>query len=502
MTSAPEAEVSGTLRHCTHFIDGTWESGDSSPVWTREAPGSGAPVSQVLMGSPADVDRAVNAARRAFDEGPWPHLTALERAALLNRVADALDAQHDHIVRLDTEEAGKPIKVTDGDVTGAANLIRYAASLAMNMHGTTYSTNGPDYLGIVLREPAGVVGLITPWNFPALILCQKLPFALAAGCTVVVKPSEFTTSSTVAIVRIFEEAGLPAGVLNLVTGDGRVGQAMAEHPGIDVLSFTGSTATGRRVVEASKGNLKRLSLELGGKAANIVFSDADLDDAVEAAVFGAFFNNGECCVAQSRLLVQASIADEFVARLTERTARLRVGNPLEPTTDVGALIHEHHLNAVQAHVQQAAEAGALVASGGSRLTEGDFVSGFYLSPTVLDQVRPHMRAFQEEIFGPVVTVSRFKDSEEALALANGVDYGLSNSIWSKNIDTALDFARRLKSGTVYVNTTIDAPPQMPFGGYRSSGVGREMGTEGFEEFTEVKGVNIRTGKRSGTFLLS
>jgi acyl-CoA reductase-like NAD-dependent aldehyde dehydrogenase len=486
-----------TKREYGHFIDGQWR--EPHQVIERHAPGTGELVALVGAGTGAEVDDAVRAARREFDRGPWPRATGFERAAVLNRVAGLIDAHAGDLARLDAEEGGKPIRLAQGDIATAATLTRYAAGLAAQMHGLTYTNNGPDFTGLVLREPAGVAGLITPWNFPALILCQKLPFALAAGCTVVVKPSELTSGSTLRIAGLYAEAGLPAGVLNVVTGDGRAGAALAAHHGVDVLSFTGSTATGRKVIDAAKGNLKRLSLELGGKAANIVFADADLDDAAEGVIFGAYFNNGECCVSQARLLVEESIADEFLAVLTARAARLRVGQPLHPTTDVGPMIHSRHLATVLDHVARGRAQGARVAVGGARGTGGDLDGGWFVQPTILDSVTPRMDVFREEIFGPVLTVSRFRDADEAVELANDVEYGLANSVWSKNVDTALTVSKQLRSGTVYVNTTIDAPPTMPFGGYKSSGVGREMGQAGFEEFTELKSVSIRTGKRSGSF---
>ena len=492
------ATASGPVpRHLGYLIGG--EVREPATTLDRFAPGTGALVATVGAGSAHDVDDAVSAARVAFDSGDWPRATGFERAAVLNQVADLIDANADLLARLDAEEGGKPIRLARGDIGGAAMLTRYAAGLAVQMHGTTYTNHGADFTGLVFREPAGVVGLITPWNFPALILCQKLPFALAAGCTVVVKPSELTSSSTLAIARLYAEAGLPAGVLNVVTGDGRAGQALAEHHGVDVLSFTGSTQTGRKILDASKGNLKKLSLELGGKAANIVFADADLDDAVEGVTFGVFFNNGECCVSAARLLVQDSVADELLARLDTAARQLRVGQPLDLTTDVGAMIHQGHLEKVLGHVEKGRAQGARVVTGGTRANGPDLGDGLYVEPTILDGVTAQMEAFTDEIFGPVLSVSRFSDAAEAVALANGVEYGLANSVWSKDIDKVLPVAKALKSGTVWVNTTIDGPPTMPFGGYKSSGFGREMGQAGFEEFTELKSVSIRTGKRSGTF---
>ena len=500
MTAQTAATTSaGPPRRYGNFIAGQWRDGTAELA--RYAPGTGALASTVAAGTATDIDDAVTAARKGFDGGTWPNTTGFDRAAVLNRVADLIDANADLLARLDAEEAGKPLRLARGDIIGAATLTRYAASLAVQMHGTTHTDHGADFTGLVLRDPAGVAGLITPWNFPALILCQKLPFALAAGCTVVVKPSELTSSSTLEIARLYARAGLPDGVLNVVTGDGRAGQALAEHAGVDVLSFTGSTATGRRVIDASKGNLKKLSLELGGKAANIVFPDADLADAAEGVIFGAFFNNGECCVSQARLLVHDGIADDFLRELVGRAAALRVGQPLEEITDIGAMIHEGHLQSVLSQIEKGAAQGAGVVAGGARAIGGDLGNGFYVQPTILDGVTPSMNAFTDEIFGPVLTVTRFSTLDEAIRLANDVQYGLANSVWSKNIDTALTVSKALKSGTVYVNTTIDAPPTMPFGGYKASGIGREMGQAGFEEFTELKSVNIRTGRRAGAFAL-
>lgn len=491
------AAVDAAPRRYGNFIAGQWR--DSRAELARHAPGTSVLSAVITASTAADAGDAVAAARRAFDSGPWPNASGAERAQVLTRAADLIAEHAERLARLDAEEGGKPLRLARGDIAGAAALTRYAAGLGMQSHGATYTNNGPDFTGLVLREPAGVAVLITPWNFPALILCQKLPFALAAGCTVVVKPSELTSGSTLEIARLYAAAGLPDGVLNVVTGDGRAGRALAEHPGVDVVSFTGSTATGRNVIDAAKGNLKKLSLELGGKAANIVFPDADLTDAAEGVTFGAFFNNGECCVSQARLLVHDSIADDFLSELTRRAAALRVGQPLDEGTDVGAMIHEAHLNAVLSRIAEAAGQGAAVIAGGARAAGADLGGGLYLQPTILDGVAPSAAAFREEIFGPVLTVTRFRTAAEAVALANDVEYGLANSVWSKNLDTALTTARGLRSGTVYVNTAIDAPPTMPFGGYKASGVGREMGQAGFEEFTELKSVSIRTGQRAGTF---
>jgi acyl-CoA reductase-like NAD-dependent aldehyde dehydrogenase len=481
-----------------HII-GDQEVNGADEAIDRRAPGTDELVSQVLAGGAAEVNAAVASARTAFDDGPWPNLTVAERAQYLNRVADLIDTNAGELARLDAEESGKPITTAEGDIGGAAGLWRYAAALALTMKGQTFTGNGPDYTGLVLREPVGVVGLIIPWNFPALILSQKLPFALAAGCTAVVKPSEFTSSSAHLLVKLIAQAGIPSGVVNLVVGDGRAGQALTESNDIDLVSFTGSTATGRRVLAAAAGNMKKLSLELGGKAANIVFADADLEDAAAGVVHGVTFNNGECCVSQPRLLVHASVADDFVKEVSRRMQRVRVGQPLDRDTQLGALIHAPHLARVKSFVDNAAQYGAEVVTGSGAPAGQGLGKGQFMAPAVIDRVAADAPIFQDEIFGPVLSVTRFDDAAQAIRLANGVQYGLANSIWSKNTDTVLDVAKALKSGTVYVNTTIDAPVQMPFGGYKASGIGREMGEAGFEEFTELKSISIRTGKRVGTF---
>ncbi|MFV0425536.1 MAG: aldehyde dehydrogenase family protein [Beutenbergiaceae bacterium] len=483
------------------FIGGAQLDSHDGEFIDRRAPGTDEVVSRVAASSPREVTRAIQGARDAFDSGVWSNETAFHRAAVLNRLADLIDRDAETLARIDAEESGKPIRIARADIGGAATLSRYAASLAINMQGKSFTTNGPDFTGIVMREPIGAVGLVIPWNFPALILMQKLPFALAAGCTAVIKPSEFTSTSALHIANLVMEAGVPQDVVNVVTGAGDVGQALTASPMLDLISFTGSTVTGQRVMETAAATMKKTSLELGGKAASIVFDDADLEDAVAGVAHGIAFNNGECCVSQPRLLVQESIADEFVARVAERMKQMKVGQPLDDATDVGAMIHAGHREKVLGFVAGAAEGGSEIVTGGTALQGGEFGAGQFVAPTVIDRVTKEASVFTDEIFGPVLTVTRFADERAAVDLANSVAYGLSNTVWSKSIDRTLDLAKGLRSGTVYVNTVIDAPPQMPFGGYKASGVGREMGEAGFEEYTELKSVNIRTGRRADSFLL-
>lgn len=487
------------VRSCGHLIDGEEQEASTGELIERLSPGTGELVARFAAGDERDARAAIAAARRAFDEGPWPRMSGAERARMLGSIAAAIADRREEIARVDAEEVGKPIRLARGDVDGAIAQFEYAAALALEVHGDTYSNLGADYLGLVVREPVGVAGLIVPWNFPALIYAQKVPYALAAGCTVVVKPSEFTSGSAIEISRLAGEVGLPPGVINVVTGYGApVGQALVESPSVDFVSFTGSTRTGRHVAASAAATYKRVGLELGSKTATIVFADADLDDAIDGALFAVFFNTGECCVSGSRLLVEDSIADDFIERLVERTRKLRVGFPLDEDADLGALIHEDHAEKVLGYIDSARDEGAQIRTGGRRM-DGDRAKGIFVEPTICDGVRPHMKVFREEIFGPVLSVVRFGDFDEAATLANDTQYGLAHSVWTKDLDTAVRMTRSLHTGTVWVNTTIDGGPQMPFGGVRASGYGREMGRAGLEEYTELKSCVIRTGKREPFF---
>lgn len=489
--------TNAAVRRYGHFIDGAWTDAATTSTITRRSPASGRLVAEFAEGTADDAKGAIAAARVAFDAGPWRRMTGADRGGALHSVAERIRGAAGRLARIEVEESGKTIRTARGDIQGAATHFEHAAGLAGQLHGETFNNLGDSLTGLNMREPVGVVGMIIPWNFPALILTQKLPYALAAGCSVVIKPSEITSGTACEIVAFCAEAGIPPGVVNMVTGTGSVvGQAIAESHQVDMVSFTGSTAVGRSVIAASAGNTKRLSLELGGKAATIVFADADLEDALDGVLFSITFNQGECCVSGTRLLVESSIADGFLARLVERAQRLRVGDPFDESTDIGALIHEEHLQKVLDMVAAGHEDGARLLTGGKRLTGRAFDAGNFIAPTIFDGVAPEARIFQQEIFGPVLSVTRFHGVEEAIGLANDTVYGLANSVWTKNVDTALTVARGLESGTVWVNTAIDGAPQLPLGGYKQSGYGREAGQMGMEEFTNVKSIQIRTGKRT------
>lgn len=478
-----------------HFIDGVL-SDPAHDLIDRHSPVNGSLLARFSAGTSEDVDEAVTAAVRAFHREDWANLTGAARAKLLNKFADLIADHAEHLVRLEAEEASKAMKMSAHELTMVVEMTRFAASLALTAKGEAHTQLGPDALGLVTKEPCGVVGLIVPWNFPLVCLFQKLPYALAAGCTVVIKPSELTSSTTLEIARLGAKAGIPAGVINVVTGKGSVvGEALTGHPDVSMISFTGSTAVGRRIGAKCGESIKRVALELGGKGANIVFADADLDAALDGILFGFVFNQGEVCAAGARLIIEDSIADEFVSKLAERAKRVNVGNPTDEQADMSALIHEEHMNKVLAYVAEGEKEGAVLICGGQRLRGQEYDDGYFVAPTILTEVTMEMRVFQEEIFGPVLCVTRFKSQEEAILLANLTEYGLANGVWSKDIDRILLTARRLRSGTVFANTYLEAAVQLPQGGVKQSGFGRENGLDALHEYMETKQTYVKLGTR-------
>ena len=491
-----EAALQKFPRERAMQIDGREVAGDGERI-ERRSPAHGALVTSVPRGSAADARAAIAAARRAFGGGPWPLETASNRSRVLLKTADLIDRDRELLALLDSLESGKPIAQARGEIEGAADIWRYAAALARELSGDSYANLGPDRLGLVLREPIGVVAMITPWNFPLLIVSQKLPFALAAGCTCVVKPSEMTSASTLHLGLLLAEAGLPEGACNIVTGYGpEVGAPLTSDPDVDMVSFTGSTGVGRAAMAAAAPTLKKVSMELGGKNPQVIFPDADLDAALDAATFGAYFNAGECCNAGSRLLLHADIAESFLAELAERAGQAEVGDPLDEDTRVGALISAEHLGKIETHIRAAREAGASLRAGGERLPS----SGLFLEPTIVAGVTSEMAIAKAEVFGPVVVALTFKTAAEAIALANSTDYGLSASVWSRDLDTAVAVGRGVRAGTVWVNTFMDGTPELPFGGYNQSGVGRELGRNAVKDYTEEKTMHVHTGPRTGWWL--
>ena len=485
-----------------HLIGGAWQASADGRSFDRISPSHGVVVSRSALGGEAETLAAIAAARAAFDRGDWSRGTGKMRATVLLRVADLIEANVERIALIETLESGKPITQARGEVSGAADLWRYAASLARTMHGDSHNSLGPDMLGVVLKEPVGVVSIITPWNFPFWIVSQKLPFALAAGCTCVVKPSEMTPSTTVMLGELLVEAGLPAGVVNIVLGYGQpVGAVMASHPDVDMVTFTGSTAVGRSIAASASGTLKKVALELGGKNPQVIFADADLEGAADAVTFGIYFNAGECCNSGSRVIVQEDVAEALIERVVALSRKVAFGDPLHPDTQVGAIISDAHLGKIDGYVADAVKAGAHVRLGGGALRI-DGLPGRFYQPTVITGVTPDMAIAREEVFGPVLTVLTFRTFDEALALANDSSFGLSAGVWSENVHTCLDFARRAQAGTVWTNTWMDGFPEMTFGGMKQSGLGREIGRFGFEEFLEVKTVAMRIGRTRAPWVKS
>jgi betaine-aldehyde dehydrogenase len=490
----PQAATDLKVRDFRMLIDGKWVDGSEGKSIERIAPGHGVLASRYQAASKADTVRAIAAARRAFDTGSWPHMTGAERSNMLLKAADLIASRLEELAYLDAVEAGKPISQCLGEMAGAVDIWRYAAALARDLHGESYNTLGEGTLGVVLREAIGVVSIITPWNFPFLIVSQKLPFALAAGCTAVVKPSELTSGSTLVLGEILLEAGIPAGVVNIITGTGAdVGALMTSHPDVDMVTFTGSTGVGKLAMATAAQSLKKVSLELGGKNPQLVFADADLDAFVDAAVFGAFFNAGECCNAGSRLIVHKDIVGDVTKRIAALSATVKVGDPLDPATQVGAIITPQHLAKIEGYLSNAAKDGAELSLGGGSL---DLGAGHYMAPTILSGVKPGMAVAREEVFGPVLSILSFETASEAVQIANSVDYGLSAGVWSSDTDTCLSVARQVRAGTIWVNTFMDGSPELPFGGYRQSGLGRELGRHAVEDYTETKTLNLHIGKRT------
>ena len=476
------------------YVDGAFIAAGDREVMTRRSPGHGVPVTKLVTCTPDDLDMAVASCRRAFQDRRWSGLSGADRAAVLLKASTLIRERKEEIAYWETLESGKPIAQARGEIDGCIGMFEYCSGLARALHGDSFNNLGDGMFGVVTREPVGVVGLITPWNFPFLILCERVPYILASGNSMVAKPADVTSATTLILAEIMTEAGLPDGVFNVVTGEGGViGQAMTEHMDIDMLSFTGSTRVGRSVVEASaKSNFKKLGLELGGKNPQIVFADADLEDAADGVAFGIGFNTGQCCVSGSRLIVERSVADTFAKMVSDKLAKAIVGDPLDENTQLGAITTDAQNSTIMGYIAKGQEEGADLFYGGEQL---DFGRGQYIAPTIFSNVTKDMSIAREEIFGPVLTVMPFDTVEEAIEIANDTDYGLAASVWTKNIDKALMVTRRVQAGRFWVNTTLSGGPELPIGGMKQSGWGREAGIYGVEEYTQVKSVHIEIGKR-------
>jgi acyl-CoA reductase-like NAD-dependent aldehyde dehydrogenase len=473
------------------FIGGTWVDGlDGASIEVRD-PHDGSLLAEVAEARAADVDRAVQAAQAAF--GSWRHTTAEERGRLLLKLADLIEVHADELALLETRDTGHPIRDTRGlDVPRTAATFRYFGGMADKHQGSVVPVEH-GFLDYVLREPIGVVGQIVPWNFPLMFTSWKMGPALAAGNTVVLKPSELTPLSTLRVAELMTEVGFPPGVVNVVTGYGTTaGRRIAEHPGIGKVSFTGSTAVGRSILAASAGNLKKVQLELGGKGANIIFADADLDAAVQGSAFAIYHNQGQACIAGSRLIVHEDVADEFVDGFVRLSKGVRLGDPKDPATEMGPLTSPGHRDRVLSYMEVAVADGDEIVIGGKAPEAAELASGCYLEPTVVATQAEH-RIAREEVFGPVVAVQGFRTEDEALRIANGTDYGLGAGLWTRDLSRAHRVAHELRAGMVWVNSYKRVNPGSPFGGVGQSGFGREMGFEAMHEYTDAKAVWINYG---------
>jgi betaine-aldehyde dehydrogenase len=480
------------------FIDGEWTSPASGATSDVINPSDATVVATVDIADDDDVRRAIGAARRAFDTTDWPRTPAADRSALLTRTADLIQRDRDRIARAETVNTGKAVRESEYDVDDVVKVFRYYARLACADPTRPVETDTPNVVSRIVHEPLGVCALIGPWNYPLLQMSWKVAPAIAAGNTMVLKPASLTPLTTIILVELLVEAGVPAGVVNLVLGPGgRVGEALAASPDVDMVSLTGGLEAGRRILVAAAGNVKRVALELGGKSPNIVFADADFDAALDNALAGAFAHSGQVCSAGCRLIVEDSIHNRFVEELGRRAERIRVGPGLWERTETGALISAEHRAKVEGYIRSGIDQGARLVAGGGRPAEPDLQAGFYLRPTVFADCTSDMTIIREEIFGPVVTVERFTTEEEAIRLGNDTTYGLSGAVWTSDPERAQRVASRLRHGTVWINDYNTYFPEAEWGGFKQSGIGRELGPTGLDEYREIKHVYENTKPAPG-----
>ncbi len=470
------------------FIGGQWRPPASGETYDTINPANEDVSARVAKGDERDADAAVQAARRAFDQGPWPRMPAAERARMLWKLAELINGNLDEMARLESVNTGKTLFDSGRvELPFAAEVFRYYAGWTTKIHGETLNLRDGAFT-FTLRQPIGVVGAIVPWNFPFLLASWKIAPALAAGNTVVLKPASLTPLTALRFAELTQEAGLPEGVFNVVTGPGgKVGMALVRHPGVDKVAFTGSTDVGKGIMKEAAGSLKRVSLELGGKSPNVVFADADLEAALRGALTGIFYNKGEVCAAGSRLLVEQRVHDEFVEKLVDRVKGLKVGDPMDKGTRMGPVVSAQQLATVLGYVEAGRREGATLAAGGERVRVGDG-RGYFVQPTVFTGVSNAMRIAREEIFGPVLSVIPFNDADDAVAQGNETFYGLAAAVWTRDVGKALRMARALRAGTVWVNAYNLYDAALPFGGFKESGFGRELGQAGLDLYTEVKSV--------------
>jgi aldehyde dehydrogenase (NAD+) len=471
------------------FIGGKWLDSDSGKTFPAINPATGGTICQVAEGDKADVDLAVKAARQALEAGPWKKMDAANRGQLMFKLADLIEKEAAELAVLEAHNCGKTITDARGDIQGVLNTLRYYAGWADKIEGRTVPVHG-NFLSYTLRQPVGVVGQIIPWNFPLLMLAWKWGPALACGNTVVMKPAEQSPLTALRVAALAQEAGFPDGVINIIPGYGETaGAALVAHPDVDKIAFTGHVDTAKIIQKSAADTLKRVTFELGGKSPNVIFADADMNDAVAGAFHAIYFHGGQCCTAGSRLFVEDKIHKEFVQRLAEKVGKRRIGDPLDPDTEQGPQVSQEQLDKILGYVKIGQDQGAKLIAGGKRVG----AKGYFVEPTIFDNVKDEMTIAKDEIFGPVVSVLPFKTMDEVIQRANTTQYGLAAAIWTKNIDKAHLYAREVKAGTVWVNCYHVVDTTTPFGGFKMSGQGRENGEAALEHYTETKTVTIKLG---------
>ncbi|MGH2559030.1 MAG: aldehyde dehydrogenase family protein [Thermomicrobiales bacterium] len=483
-------DVALAVKDYTLLIDGKSVPAASGATFETVSPTTNQPIGRIAKAGAEDAARAVVAARRAFDEGPWSRWTPLERSRALHRVATLLRDRNDEIATIETMNCGKIIVESRGDVTASANCFEYYGNLATQIWGEQIPMNGP-LLDYTLREPVGVCAQIVPWNFPLLMAAWKIAPALSAGNTVILKPASVTPITAILLGEIIRESGVPDGVVNIVTGPGaEVGEALVASPLVDKVAFTGETSTGRRIMELAAATIKKVSLELGGKSPNIVFPDADLDEAINGSLFAIYTNAGQRCTARTRLFLHKDIHDDFLARFVEKARQIRIGDPLEHETQMGPVVSPSQERKILTYCAMARDDGAELLAGGRKVTNDEFESGNFVEPTVFGGVRSDMRLAQEEVFGPVLAVISFASDDEVVRMANSTIYGLAATLWTRDLKRAHTMARRLQAGNISINYPTVNPPEAPFGGYKQSGLGRELSRHALDLYTQVKNVVV------------